>query len=85
MEDALSARPVRFAYLERPALLLFPRLPLFFFLPREGLAGHGERKECDDAIGPHSFLAGEAERSGAKVDRLNENPVCFMQCDNKSQ
>lgn len=65
-------------------LLLF--LCIFsFLLSKRRLAGYRERKECDNAIGPHSFLVGEAERRGAKVGRLNENPVFFMQCDNKSQ
>lgn len=57
----------------------------FLFSLQERLAGHRERKECDNAIGPYFFLVGEAERRGAKVSRLNENPVCFMQCDKKSQ
>lgn len=79
----MSAKPVRFAYLERAAfLLLF--VCLFFFSLKRRLAGHREKKECNNAIGPHSFLVGEAERRGAKVGRLNENPVYFMQCDNKS-
>lgn len=84
---SLSAKPVRFAYLERAALLLSFRLPLFFFSPKnqERLASWPSGKEgmrqCDWTT---FFLFGEAERSSAKVGRLNENPVCFMQCDNKS-